>query len=419
MSQLFLSTLEPHDFSEWSSETDPGTYRETSATAALTGSYGLLWTGGASDSSERLQGSISTPSDTVVYFSFRFNKNTLSTAFGGQQTNDWFRIQDSVGTSLLRMDLYENSGDFHIEVVVPNDVSNDTLVTGTLGAGALYIQVVIHQATNSSSSDGSAAIYINNVLQDSVSNVDNYDQFLQAIHDIAFNPQGSDLTGTAYIDDVEVRDDASLLATNEFYALGMCADPTNLYVTGLKDDGTLSLYRYNISSLAEDGTATFGSATTSDITGGSINLIPVWRVGSDKALYLYGRDGNNVQLQKNTTGGTGTWTDIGAGTATWTTTKIAIAALPYALNPDDIIVAFKDDDIYRTTDNGVSWTKQGDALQGLVAGGRHAIRDNWVLLAGTAAGSILYSNNAGVSTQPSGSTIITGTVKRIAFDYAS
>jgi hypothetical protein len=169
--------------------------------------------------------------------------------------------------------------------------------------------------------------------------------------------------------------------------------------------------------LAESGTPTFGSATSTDIDAGSINLRPVWRFGDDGVFYAYGRDGNGVQLQKNSTGGTGTWSSIGAGTATWATTKIATAAMPHALNPDDIIVTFRDDDIYRTRDEGTAWVKQGDALTGINYAARHPVFGDRLIMGGTASGTMLFSHNAGQSTADRGGTVLDGTAQHFGIIY--
>lgn len=204
--------------------------------------------------------------------------------------------------------------------------------------------------------------------------------------------------------------------------LRLAADNGYLYYTGI-ENGTISAWHRNLSDLAPAGTATFGTTDFTDPDGQTAGLYPVTRPGADNIVYAFGR-ANDKQVYFNDLNGTLGWQDIGAGTATWETTKFCTALLPDVLNPPDVIAAFSDGDIYRSDDNTGTgnWTLMGTAAEGTVAVGlrqaglRYALSNNEVLLAGTAAGTLMYTPNYGVSWDEVGGTAI-GTINWITESY--
>lgn len=187
------------------------------------------------------------------------------------------------------------------------------------------------------------------------------------------------------------------LVSSAFRLLGLAADTEQVYIAGLKDSATLQLYTYSdLDSLTEGGTIhAFGSASDTDIDNLAKGIYPVVRPGADKVVYLRGRDGSDVHVQKNDLNGAGGWQDLDDGG--WAAAKFAVALMPNILDPDDLIAAFDDNDVYRSQDDGANWTKTGDAPTNLRGGARHPITDNELLLAGTTAGDPHYSHNFGAS----------------------
>lgn len=211
---------------------------------------------------------------------------------------------------------------------------------------------------------------------------------------------------SVYVVDVESLD----FGGTELRYLGMAADSYNLYLTGL-GNGTLGFLTYSLTTLGLlDADTVFGTATFADVDAGLRGIFPVVRPYS-LAVYAHGRDGNSKQVWYNDLGGTAGWVDVGAGTATWGTAKFAVALLPDPLKFDEAIVVFDDNDVYRTVAGTSPWVKQGDVTTNVRKAGRVFPYANQLLLAGTAAGTLFWSQNFGV-TYTSGGTAA-GTINAI------
>jgi hypothetical protein len=156
----------------------------------------------------------------------------------------------------------------------------------------------------------------------------------------------------------------------------------------------------------------FGTANYTDPDDLTAGLYPLVKPGTDNVVYGFGggmSGWNNSQIHYNDLNGTLGWQDIGPGTATWGTAKFMTAAMIDPLENDDLVVAFSDDDIYTTPEGTANWVKLGDATQGVRAAGRHPVRDNEILFAGTAGGSAYWSPNWGVTMTDAGGTAL-GTI---------
>lgn len=195
----------------------------------------------------------------------------------------------------------------------------------------------------------------------------------------------------------------------ELRHLGLASDATNLYITQ-NNGGTLQHVYYDLATLTAQGTASLGAATYAQVDSNTYGIYPVVKASDEQKVYLRGRDGNDLQVQHNALDGTLGWVDDGPGTATWGVAKFAVSLSPDPLRSDDITVAFDDDDLYRTEDNATTWTKYGDATTGLRAGLRFATANNEHIVGGTAAGSVFYTPNWGVSFEDTSGTTL-GTIE--------
>ncbi len=330
---------------------------------------------------------LSNSSGTVTIFLFMLDDTPTS--------NDPFRFTARFnGTSTIEVQAayFSDSGGFQ---------AFDWVSVPTSGDVCLLIQAT--KETADGNADGEVEWFLDGASQDSVSNVDNFNNFgiFDRCH-ISFSSQNGTLSGTMDYDEFLLDDAITALcgaapAASAFRFLGFAADNENLYASGLKDATTLQLFDYDLPTLTEGGTASFGSGTDGELDALTRGIFPVIKPMADQVLYLRGRDGNNVQAQYNDQNGTLGWVDIGPGTATWGTAKYAAGLLTAPTYTDDVIAVFSDDDVYRTRFGTVTWVKMGDAGGGLRAAARHPNRFNEILVAGTAAGTVEWSNNFGAS----------------------
>jgi hypothetical protein len=355
-------------------------------------------------------GFVATGSDHRIGFLLDINTLSIPT---GEQITELLRINNAGGDKRFTFDLIEDSG-IKVQAIAwqVTTFTPSTVVTSALSAGLVTIEA--HVTTTS------IELFVNGISvgSDTGTNIG-----LSNSTNIILTPGATAATpsGVFYVDDINVRnDDTEIFPAsdeNSFRFMGLAADGTHLIITGLKDNATLTAFRFDLADLAESGTVTFGSATNTEVDAGTRFIAPVWSYGNDGKWLIYGRDGNNVQAQVNATAGTGSYADIGAGTATWDTTKVAVALMPAALGSNDLIITFSDDDIYRSIDDGTTWIKQGDAGAALAYGRRDAIHDSRLMVGGTASGTVLYSHNYGQSFADRSGTVLDGIVQSIAVSY--
>jgi hypothetical protein len=255
------------------------------------------------------------------------------------------------------------------------------------------------------------------VLEASFTGIDNSAEFdsVLAVCNIKVQPQqyASSGSGTVYVDEIKFNDtDTDLFpvgGTNAFRLLGTANDSTILYLTGLKDQATLQLYRYALDDLSEDATIpTFGATTDSELDALTTELKPIVRPGSDGILFMFGRDGDQYQLQVSTDSGAA-WLDI--SDAAWASDKVCIDLAINPLDPSDLLATFTDNDLYRSVDGGQTWVKTGDAAGTLRRAARYPTRPGELLLAAQAADTAYFTPNAGASFEDVSDTI--GTINAI------
>jgi len=393
MAELVHITHDSDDFSEWDSKIGSGI--ATSAGAALGGSaFGVEATPALSASFATWSADPGVALD-ALRFAARFDRNTLALSAGTTAL-----IMALTWNDLLKIYLKEDSGFYKIHIESEED---DTSVqsatsTATVPAVEVTIEARILRASSDVASDGAAYVYVNNTEYVSLTGLDNYDNYNNwdlgnfAIYNLV---SGGSPSGTWYIDEFFVRDDDTQIFSDTFRVLGLAADIDRLYVTGLKN-GVFQLYRYLLDTLAEDATIPeFGSATDAEIDSLDRGLLPAVKPGVDGWPFLFGRDGNDIQVQLSDDGGDN-FSDISDGG--WASTKMAIALLPAPLRSDDLIAAFADNDIYRSSVIGTpTWVKLGDAPVTLRRAARHPTAGAELLLAGQAAGEVEYTHNYGVS----------------------
>jgi hypothetical protein len=178
--------------------------------------------------------------------------------------------------------------------------------------------------------------------------------------------------------------------------IDIASDNKYFYLTA-NADGTLRAYAYRLSNRHFVREWDFGAATFAEIDARTYALRAQVKPGTDKIIYLYGRDGNDVQIQKNDLNGADGWQSEDDGG--WGSTKVAIAMLIDPLEPNNILVCFADDDIYQSTEPTIAWTKLADAPTTLKEAARHRPDDRrHVMLAADSADTIYFSHNLGLTT---------------------
>lgn len=407
MAQRFYAGQESNDFSEWTTEdtTDVKRFRLTAGSALGGSSFGVAANDG-SETHKTVKHNVSITSVGGTHrLACRVNKNTLVMTTSGEHSILLLTTDAGTETSVAGLNFYESGGVIKARASVFDDAATrrDVDDSGTLPSGDVTLELRMKFATTASSNDGELELYVNGASVGSRADIDifnnSFDTFGTRVHLIA---DGGLSSGNYYIDEFYYRDDDTQIypasSASEFRFLGFDADTGTLMVSGLKDGGTLQLFDYDLAALGENGTASFGSATDTELDNRERGIFPVSRPSADDVWYLYGRDGNNVQVQYNDRNGTLGWTDIGAGTATWGSTKYAVALMPEHTLAVDVIVAFADADVYRTRYGTATWAVAGTTNTGLRTAARQvAARRNELLLAGTAAGTLEFSNNFGVS----------------------
>jgi hypothetical protein len=230
-------------------------------------------------------------------------------------------------------------------------------------------------------------------------------------------------TANYYLDDVYLNEDPPSQPDRRY--LGIAADFGHVYLTSITG-GSLTWYSVPLAGTAAptptaDGTATFGTAAYTDPDTFTRGLYPVVRPGADGVVYVHGRDGSNRQVLLNDSSGTLGFVDVGPGTATWGTAKFCVALMPSQLEPEDVIAAFYDNDIYLiqgfiegSAVYGTSWGKQGDNPTNIRTAARHPTTPDSLYLAGTTTGTVNMSVALGAGAFLSiGGTVVTGTINAI------
>lgn len=427
MALQYSNGQESNDWSEW----DNTLFVESTLTLSAPG---------LNSSSYKIDGAIdSTPTDRVdmdmanylpiggtVRFGLRLKTSSLS--YGTYPRVDYGRI-DKSGGSIICAFYLKPSGGNHIIGARLWDDSTSTFLDGstTFADGAeITFEVMIIRSSDAATSDGEYRIYLNGVQDATWLNRINatiYDELFSGasgnhyIDTPSPGGSGSGASGTISYDDISFRDDGDSIfngAVAEFRFLGFAADTGTLMVSGLKSGGTLQLFDYDLDTLTESGTTSFGSATDADLDSRTRGIFPMAKPMEDDVWYLYGRDGNNVQVQYNDRSGTAGWVDLSPGTASWGSTKYAVGLFPSSTDSQNVIVAFSDDDVWRTRFGTTSWVQMGDADTGDLRTGARMIanRSNELILAGASAGSVLYSPNSGVAYDDVSGTAL-GTINAI------
>lgn len=178
--------------------------------------------------------------------------------------------------------------------------------------------------------------------------------------------------------------------------IDMDSDSKNLYLTSC-DDSILTMRTYDLETLAFQYDVECGGATYAELDARDRGIFPVVKPGED-VVFLRGRDGNNVKVQYSDDYGVSlTAVDDGG----WSAAKYACCLLPDPLVPDDTVVVFDDNDIYRSENAGEDWMKTADAPVNQREQARDMLAESNLILAGQGAGAgeLDFTPNYGDTTE--------------------
>jgi len=213
MTTLFTIDLETGDLSQFDATAIDGGDLSASGTAALNGSYGLLFN---IDDTNFIYGRKNITKQTTFHFGMRFDPNSIT-----MSTGDSFAfmalLQQGSANYIAEFDLNKTSLGYNLSINVgddsnPNPIHNFTI---SLTDEPHTIELTCIQATNSSSSDGSYIWYLDGAIQYTWTGLDNYNRMFDAnwYCYIAANYLDAGTSGTFYIDDIIGNDDATAIFT--------------------------------------------------------------------------------------------------------------------------------------------------------------------------------------------------------------
>lgn len=180
-------------------------------------------------------------------------------------------------------------------------------------------------------------------------------------------------------------------SADELRYLGMAFDGSKIFLTG-DETGTLKLWTID-ADLLQTEIDSFGSASYAELDALTRKLNPLCFPKTTNRVWLYGRDGNGVQLQLSTDGGSN-FTDV---SGSWSTI-VAVGAHVFMYNYNDLIAVLSNNDVYHTYDGGITWTKTGDAPGAdVIVSERHPIFSLALIVASSVAGDLDLTPNDAVN----------------------
>lgn len=211
MAIVFSAGFEGDDFSEWDT-TPSGTKHQTSASAGMNGtSYGDLVTPSNSGSTPEEELLSYTSTAGTFHLGFFIDINTLTATSPGPFANcRLISISCDILPTIVDIQLEDNGSGFFLDVLIGDDSTGeaDSYSSSVISAGEHSVEVAVYRATNDTSSDGSAEVYIDGTLEDTMTGLDNYDAFdnVSALT-LTDNAVFGGSSGNFYIDQIVLRDD--------------------------------------------------------------------------------------------------------------------------------------------------------------------------------------------------------------------
>jgi len=395
MAQFFFDDFETDDFSLWGTD-NSGAKLFTSAASALAGSFGCEIDSGCfgctNDVSQELT---AFTIGTALRVGFKFSRNDI-TFTSGQYINAVDLTPLSFG-SILETRIINDAAVFKIQAVCIDDSAAEHIAEAQISSGTKNIEIRLVSATGAATNNGSVHIYVDTVLIDSATGIDNHTKYQDLsggnLSMSAEQNNGDASSGSMYFDNITLRDDDTPIfpSTPDQYVIAPMTKPCDidassnfLYIAAL-DGGTPILIKFS-AGLDLDGTNVFdpGSGNNIGVECGRFDADVVWVAGNF--------DGTNVVEKSEDAGSTFVVKD-----------DATIGDIrTFVLGPDTdkrlLVFDETNGDILETIDNGATWTTinasvtpEINAIDRLPQNVQESVFGN----GGGASDSINYSVNSG------------------------
>lgn len=316
----------------WDSETDPSAGIAVKGAAGLNGTPNGLAMDMTVNDTMRVDSAYTPPASNQVKFSCYLDPN------GNSQIGffEIFRtgIEDVGNNILLRINVEndDEAADITLAIAYGLDAGGVTGLNGALISDAPHlVEFELIRESSFGAADGEARWWLDTVLQDTHTNVQNFNLFLTADEVYAEVNSGSvagDGVGDFYIDEILVTN--NLPATDVgSYIIGTAIDNEatgNIaWVTVWRDD-IMYLQRWDLPTLTKELEISLGAATLAQVKARSQVAYPF--AGSDTTMWVFGNMASpafvtgTVHLIGTTGGGTsGTWANSTSLTS-WANTDV-------------------------------------------------------------------------------------------------
>ncbi len=210
MTKIIDINHETGDLSQYGGSSTGGGKMSVTAAAALAGTgYGIAYqlTGGTT--TYYAYKDVTANTSGKLRLRFYLDPNSLTMG-----ASDTFAViycdRTTAGAYVLRLMLTMSGGAYKIYATIYEDSGATSTVEYTITDAPHYVEMYLIRATNSTSSDGSLALYLDGVLLETISGKDNYDRFRQFTRTwVCCDGPDAGTSGTWYFDELVINDDGS------------------------------------------------------------------------------------------------------------------------------------------------------------------------------------------------------------------
>ncbi|HET9906304.1 MAG TPA: hypothetical protein VFQ23_06675, partial [Anaerolineales bacterium] len=199
---IFADGFESGNLSAWTSNSNDAGDLSVSPSAALVGNYGLQ---AVVDDTNTIYVTDDTPNAEPRYRArFYFDPNSITMANG--DAHFIFKGFLGSGTDVLQVELRNSSGAYQIRGKILNDASSFVVTNWfTISDAPHYIELDWRAATGAGANNGGLTLWIDNVQQANITNVDNDTSRIDRVRLGALAGMDAGTSGTYFFDAFESR----------------------------------------------------------------------------------------------------------------------------------------------------------------------------------------------------------------------